>query len=76
MYSLKSNPLYGFTLSRGNGVFDLMVNGGGIVSLQLCRARLKTRIISINVWNQFVHIDSIIMYSNEDKGEESISPVC
>ena len=72
-----SNPLYGYTLSRNNGIFDIMVNGGGIVSLQLSRARLKTRVISVNaLWNQFVHVDPIVMYLNEDKEEETIVKVC
>ena len=48
-----------------------MVNGGGIVSLQFSRARLKTRVITVTaLWNQFVHIDPLIMFLNDDKDEE------
>lgn len=52
--------------------FDLMVNGGGSVLLELTRKDLKPRFISAQaVWNQFVHTDTIHMYLVEDK---SIAP--
>jgi hypothetical protein len=58
---------YGYTLSRSNGIFDLMVNGGGSILLEFSRNRLKTRLVSVNTaWNQFLYIDPIIMYLNED----------
>ena len=44
-----------------------MVNGGGSVMLEFSRNRLKTRQISINAaWNQFIHIDPVVMYLSED----------
>ena len=43
-----------------------MVNGGGTLRLEFSKNQLKTNYISINVmWNQFVYIDSVIMYLNE-----------
>lgn len=48
-----------------------MVNGGGSVQLEFTRARLKPRIVSVNtVWNQFSHIDPIIMYLIDDVEQE------
>jgi hypothetical protein len=44
-----------------------MVNGGGSVLLEFTRNRLKTHMVSVNtVWNQFTHIDPIVMSLTED----------
>jgi hypothetical protein len=54
-----------------------MVNGGGIISLQFSRARLKTKILSIHaLWNQFVYIDPLVLYLHDDKDEEIIAKPC
>lgn len=51
--------------------FDLMVNGGGSILLEFTRSRLKSRIVSVNTaWNQFSHIDPIVMYLTEDEENE------
>jgi hypothetical protein len=43
--------------------FDLMVNGGGSVLLELTRIDLKRRLVSATtVWNQFAHTDAITMH--------------
>ena len=48
-----SNPLEGFTLTRDDGWFDLMVNGGGAVVLNFGRSPFKPRSRTINVpWNE------------------------
>lgn len=40
-----------------------MVNGGGSVLLEFSRNRLRSRQVSVNAaWNQFVHIDAVLMY--------------
>ena len=41
-------PLLGFTISRRDGSFDLLVNGGGAVQLQLVRPQLRKR--TVRVW--------------------------
>ena len=44
-----------------------MVNGGGTLMLEFSKSRLKTRFVSVNaIWNQFVYIDPIVMYLDED----------
>ena len=54
-----------------------MVNGGGIISLQFSRARLKTQIITVNaLWNQFVYIDPVIMHLSEDKEDYTAVEKC
>lgn len=47
-----------------------MVNGGGSVELEFSRSRLKTRIVSVSTaWNQFSHIDPVVMSLAEDNAE-------
>ena len=48
-----STPLEGFTLTREDGWFDLLVNGGGAVTLQFGRSpfRPQSRILMIP-WNE------------------------
>lgn len=50
-----SNPLEGFTLTRDDGWFDLMVNGGGAVVVQFGRTpfRPKTRTVFVP-WNEVI----------------------
>ena len=40
-----ANSLYGFTISRNGGEFDLVVNGGGSISLQFMRQPFRTQYI-------------------------------
>ncbi|VDM81651.1 unnamed protein product [Strongylus vulgaris] len=40
-----TNPLYGFTLTRLDGEFDLLVNGGRTVNLQFLRSPFQIAII-------------------------------
>ena len=60
---------YGFTLTRPGGWFDLLVNGGGAVTLQFQRSPFKpvTR-TSYIPWNQIYVIDSVVMASNGGAG--------
>ena len=70
-----SNPNYGYTLTRTNGIFDLMVNGGGSIVLEFSRNRLKTRLVTVNaIWNQFLYIDPVIMYLYEDSNDLITQP--
>ncbi|XP_055596104.1 teneurin-m isoform X3 [Uranotaenia lowii] len=63
-----STPLEGFTLTRDDGWFDLMVNGGGAITLQFGRSpfRPQTRIVQVP-WNEVVIIDTVIMSTIDDK---------
>lgn len=48
-----SIPLEGFTLTRDDGWFDILVNGGGAVTLQFGRSPFKSQSRIINVpWNE------------------------
>lgn len=43
----------GFTLTRDDGWFDLLVNGGGAVTLQFGRSPFKAQTQIVNVpWNE------------------------
>lgn len=49
-----------------------MVNGGGSVELEFTRSRLRTRIVSVSTaWNQFSHIDPVVMYLAEDNDSDA-----
>ena len=56
---------YGFTLTRPGGWFDMLVNGGGAVTLQFQRSPFKplTR-TSYIPWNQIHVIDPVVMASS------------
>ncbi len=48
-----SNPLEGFTLTRDDGWFDLMVNGGGSVVIHFGRTPFRPTSRTVNVpWNE------------------------
>lgn len=48
-----STPLEGFTLTREDGWFDLLVNGGGAVTLQFGRSpfRPQSQVVTVP-WNE------------------------
>jgi hypothetical protein len=47
-----------------------MVDGGGSITLQFSRNRLKTKYMAVNVvWNQFVYINNITMYLHDDSAD-------
>ena len=60
---------YGFTLTRPGGWFDMLVNGGGAVTLQFQRSPFKplTR-TSYIPWNQIHVIDPVVMASSGGVG--------
>uniref|UniRef100_A0A146KU89 Tenascin-like protein n=4 Tax=Lygus hesperus TaxID=30085 RepID=A0A146KU89_LYGHE len=58
----------GFTLTREDGWFDLLVNGGGAVTLQFGRSPFRPQTFIVNVpWNEVVIIDTIVMWTSDDK---------
>ncbi|KAL4707465.1 hypothetical protein ACJJTC_000109 [Scirpophaga incertulas] len=64
-----STPLEGFTLTREDGWFDLLVNGGGAVTLFFGRAPFKRSSQVVFVpWNEVVIIDEVVMTMSEEKG--------
>ncbi|XP_044256003.1 teneurin-m isoform X4 [Tribolium madens] len=72
-----STPLEGFTLTRDDGWFDLLVNGGGAVTLQFGRApfRPQTHIVFVP-WNEVVIIDNVIMTTGEEKPVTALPQPC
>ena len=60
---------YGFTLTRPGGWFDMLVNGGGAVTLQFQRSPFKplTR-TSYIPWNQIHVIEPVVMASSGGVG--------
>ncbi|KAK5979512.1 hypothetical protein GCK32_016163, partial [Trichostrongylus colubriformis] len=71
-----ANPLYGFTLTRLDGEFDLLVNGGRTVSLQFLRSPFQRIKRSVYVPpNEIVVVDPIRM-AREEQRELSARPEC
>lgn len=72
-----STPLEGFTLTRDDGWFDLMVNGGGAITLQFGRSPFRPQSIIVHVpWNEVVIIDTVIMSMSEDKSLSTATHTC
>ncbi|XP_028159379.1 teneurin-m isoform X1 [Ostrinia furnacalis] len=64
-----STPLEGFTLTREDGWFDLLVNGGGAVTLHFGRSPFKRSSQVVFVpWNEVVIIDEVVMTTSDEKG--------
>ncbi|XP_017766143.1 PREDICTED: teneurin-a [Eufriesea mexicana] len=63
----------GFTLTRADGWFDVLVNGGGAVTLQFQRSPFKplTRTVFVP-WNQIVVLPPVVMTLNKE-GESNKS---
>ncbi|CAH2092375.1 unnamed protein product [Euphydryas editha] len=63
-----STPLEGFTLTREDGWFDLLVNGGGAITLHFGRAPFKrsTQVVFVP-WNEVVIIDQVVMTTSDEK---------
>ncbi|XP_055383652.1 teneurin-m isoform X3 [Condylostylus longicornis] len=72
-----TTPLEGFTLTRDDGWFDLMVNGGGAITLQFGRSpfRPQKRIVQVP-WNEVVIIDVVTMTMLDEKPIPSITHTC
>ncbi|KAG5882426.1 hypothetical protein JTB14_007052 [Gonioctena quinquepunctata] len=72
-----STPLEGFTLTRDDGWFDLLVNGGGAVTLQFGRSPFsaQSRIVFVP-WNEVVIIDNIIMTPGEERSVSIMPQPC
>ncbi|XP_041356776.1 teneurin-m-like isoform X3 [Gigantopelta aegis] len=63
-----AQPLYGFTLTREQGLFDILVNGGGSVKLEFIRQPFDTKTASVLVpWNQIITMDTVVMALEEEQ---------
>ncbi|XP_025831537.1 teneurin-m isoform X2 [Agrilus planipennis] len=72
-----TTPLEGFTLTRDDGWFDLLVNGGGAVTLNFGRAPFQPKQHIVFVpWNEVVIIDDIVMVTNEDANTSPVPQAC
>ncbi|KAJ8984541.1 hypothetical protein NQ317_006827 [Molorchus minor] len=72
-----SSTKEGFTITRDDGWFDFLVNGGGAVTLQFGRAPfgLQTRIVYVP-WNEVVIIDNVVMTIGDEKSVSNILQPC
>ncbi|XP_033216143.1 teneurin-a [Belonocnema kinseyi] len=69
--SVDKDSRFGFTLTRAGGWFDVLVNGGGAVTLQFQRSPFRplTRTVFVP-WNQIVVLPPVVMTLSE--GGESL----
>ncbi|CAE1311576.1 Teneurin-a,Teneurin-4,Teneurin-m,Tenascin [Acanthosepion pharaonis] len=62
-----TQPLYGYTFTRKGGMFDILVNGGGSVTLQFHRDPFPAQSASVLVpWNQIITMDVVTMTLEDD----------
>lgn len=62
-----TQPLYGYTFTRKGGMFDILVNGGGSVTLQFHREPFPAQSASVLVpWNQIITMDVVTMTLEDD----------
>ncbi|KAF7409948.1 hypothetical protein HZH68_004329 [Vespula germanica] len=74
--SVDRDSRFGFTLTRADGWFDVLVNGGGAVTLQFQRSPFKplTRTVFVP-WNQIVVLPPVVMtLSKEGEPYKSNQP--
>ncbi|KAG5320005.1 TENA protein, partial [Acromyrmex heyeri] len=65
--SVDRDSRFGFTLTRTDGWFDVLVNGGGAVTLQFQRSPFKplTRTVFVP-WNQIVVLPPVVMILSKE----------
>ncbi|KAK3100005.1 hypothetical protein FSP39_013415 [Pinctada imbricata] len=74
---VSSQPLYGYTLSRRDGMYDILVNGGGSVTLEFTRTPFQSTTISVLVpWNQIINIEDLVMLLDRDQLMEPDPSLC
>ncbi|XP_019390418.1 PREDICTED: teneurin-2 isoform X2 [Crocodylus porosus] len=65
-------PMYGYTITRQDGTFDLVANGGASLSLHFERAPFMSQERTVWLpWNSFYAMDTLVM-----KTEENSIPSC
>ncbi|XP_076255670.1 teneurin-a transmembrane protein isoform X2 [Rhynchophorus ferrugineus] len=71
--SVDRESKFGFTLTRNGGWFDVLVNGGGAVTLQFQRSPFKPKTITVYVpWNQIIVLPPIHMQLTEDGNSQHL----
>jgi len=69
--SVVTQPLYGFTLTREQGLFDILANGGGSVTLQFQRQPFQSRRVTVIVpWNRIMMMDTVTLLLEGDEEDE------
>ncbi|XP_060065187.1 teneurin-m-like [Ylistrum balloti] len=70
-------PLYGYTLTRRRGQFDILVNGGGSVTLEFTRQPFQSHSTSVLVpWNQILTLNTVIMVQQMETNVPPEPVVC
>ncbi|XP_050083154.1 teneurin-a isoform X2 [Anopheles aquasalis] len=72
--SVDRDSRFGFTLTRQGGWFDVLVNGGGAVTLQFQRSPFRplTRTVFVP-WNQIVVLPPVQMQINDNDDHDDIA---
>ncbi|XP_014290946.3 teneurin-a isoform X3 [Halyomorpha halys] len=69
--SVDRDSRFGFTLTRAGGWFDVLVNGGGAVTLQFQRSPFQPMTRTVFVpWNQIVVLAPIFMQLSDETAEQ------
>ncbi len=65
--SILSHPEYGYTFTRADGQFDLVINGGGTVTLNYQRADLlpAQRTLVATPWRDYVWAPEVVMVGKD-----------
>ncbi|CAM1325684.1 TENM2 (predicted) [Pycnogonum litorale] len=70
--SVASDPQLGFTLTRTNGWFDILVNGGGAITLQFQRNPFRPTMKTVLVpWNKIVIMEKAVLYTLNEETDET-----
>src|SRR4051794_14847537 len=68
--SVATDPQFGFTLTRPDGWFDILVNGGAMVTLQFQRSPFHPIKRTVMVpWNEIIVIQTPILMSAGPDGD-------
>jgi RHS repeat-associated protein len=64
--SIADHPEYGQTLSREDGMFDLAVNGGGMLTVAYAKDGYLTARRSLHIpWRNFVHVPDVALIARD-----------
>jgi len=71
--SVERHPRFGFTLTRNGGWFDILVNGGGAVTLQFQRNPYRPEMRTVwTAWNRIVVLDDVTLRLGDDGAVSSL----
>ncbi len=81
--SVDRHPRFGFTLTRHGGWFDILVNGGGAVTLQFQRNPYRPEMRTVwAAWNRIVVLDKITLRLGDnaelanERATAEVKPIC